>query len=107
MTDFSRYNYFYASYLASTGMIKVAKKIVDDALEIYPRNLLLNQYKIDLQKSENIFLFNCKKEEHVIAEILYITANALSSQSIFYLSNFYIKLSKFLRYIISRKFLQD
>ena len=96
MTDFSRYNYFYASYLASKGMIKVAKKIVDDALEIYPRNLLLNQYKIDLQKSENIFLFNCKKEEHVIAEILYITANALSSQSIFSLSNFYLNLAKYL-----------
>ncbi len=96
MTDFSRYNYFYASYVASSGMIKAAKEIVDNALELYPRNLLLNQYKIDLQKNENIFLFNCKKEKHVIAEILYVTANALSSQSIFSLSNFYLNLAKYL-----------
>ena len=58
--------------------------------------MLLNQYKIDLENSENNFYFDCKKREHVIAEILYITANALSSQSIYPLSNFYLNLSKYL-----------
>ena len=57
---------------------------------------MLNQYKIDLENSENNFHFDCKKREHVIAEILYITANALSSQSIYPLSNFYLNLSKYL-----------
>ncbi len=95
-TDFSRYNYFHASYFASIGKIKDAKKIINSALELYPRNLLLNQYKHDLDKEKNILLFNCRKAEHVIAEILYITANALSSQSIFPLSNFYLNLSKYL-----------
>ncbi len=95
-TDFSRYNYFHASYYASNGKIADAKKIIRSALELYPRNLLLNQYKQDLDKSKNILLFNCRKEEHVVAEILYITANALSSQSIFSLSNFYLNLSKYL-----------
>ncbi len=95
-TDFSRYNYFYASYLASTGKIKVAEQIIDDALKMHPRNLLLNQYKIDLRNNKNVFSFNCKKEEHVIAEILYITANALSSQLIYNQSNFYLNLAKFL-----------
>ena len=95
-TDFSRYNYFYASYMASTGKIKDAKEIINIALNSYPRNLLLNQYKFDLNKNKNVFTFNCKKEEHVIAEILYITANALSSQSLYSLSNFYLNLARHL-----------
>ena len=38
------------------------KKLLNSALKIYPRNLLLNQYKIDLNKNKNILVFNCKKE---------------------------------------------
>ena len=95
-TDFSRYNYFYASNEASFGKIDNAKKIVKSALKLHPRNLLLNQYKLDLSENKNISLFDCKKEEHVIAEILYITANALSSQSVYQLSNFYLNLAKYL-----------
>jgi tetratricopeptide (TPR) repeat protein len=94
--DFSRYNYFHASYTASLGKINEAKNIIQSGLKLYPRNLLLNQYKIDLDNTRNINTFNCKKENHVIAEILYITANALSSQSVYYSSNFYLNLAKFL-----------
>ena len=61
-----------------------------------PRNLLLNQYKNDLNNSEKSFNFDCQKLNHVTAEILYITANAFSSQSLNSLSNFYLNLSKFL-----------
>ena len=95
-TDFSRYNYFYATYIASSKNIDEAKNIIKDALKIYPRNLLLNQYLIDLNEKKNINKFNCIKENHVIAEILYITANALSSQSSYPLSNFYLNLAKYL-----------
>ena len=95
-TDFSRYNYFYASHQVAIGKIKNAKQIVTSALKLYPRNLLLNQYKIDLNKGKNLTIFNCKKEQHVIAEILYITSNALSSQSIYPLSNFYLNLAIYL-----------
>ena len=94
--DFSRYNYFYATYFASKGNISKAKEIVNSSLKLYPRNLLLNQYKHDLNKNKNILVFNCKNEAHVMAEILYIAANALSSQSIYPLSNFYLNLAKFL-----------
>ena len=94
--DFSRYNYFYALYVASTENTKNAKEIVNSALKLYPRNLLINQYKIDLNENKNNSLFNCKKRNHVIAEILYITANALSSQSIYSLSNFYLNLARYL-----------
>jgi len=94
--DFSRYNYFYASYLRSQGKIEEAKEILNSALKLYPRNLLLNQYKLDINKNKNISVFNCQDTNHVIAEILYITANALSSQSIYVLSNFYLNLAKYL-----------
>ena len=95
-TDFSRYNYFHASYAISIGKINEAKSIVQSALKLYPRNLLLNQYKIDLNYLKNMDAFDCRKEKHVAAEILYITANALSSQSLYSLSNFYLNLAKFL-----------
>jgi tetratricopeptide (TPR) repeat protein len=95
-TDFSRYNYFHASYAISIGKINEAKSIVQTALKLYPRNLLLNQYKIDLSELKNIDAFDCRKEKHVAAEILYITANALSSQSLYSFSNFYLNLAKFL-----------
>ena len=94
--DFSRYNYFHALYSASSGKSNESKNIVNSGLKLYPRNLLLNQLKIDLNNNKNIDAFDCKKEQHVIAEILYITANALSSQSIFFSSNFYLNLAKFL-----------
>ena len=95
-TDFSRYNYFYASFVASLDKIKEAKNIVNSALELYPRNLKLNQLIIDLNENKNIQIFNCKNKAHVSAEILYIAANALSSQSIYSISNFYLNLAKFL-----------
>ena len=95
-TDFSRYHYFYAKFLNSSGEREKAKKIISDALIKYPRNLLLNQYKIDLESLENSFNFDCENETDVVAEIIYIAANAFSSQSIFPLSNFYLNLSKYL-----------
>ena len=95
-TDFSRYSYFYASHVFSSEKIKAAKNIVQSALKQYPRNLLLNQYKIDLNKPKKINRFNCKKENHIVAEILYIASNALSSQSLYPFSNFYLNLAKFL-----------
>ena len=95
-TDFSRYNYFYANYLSSIGDKAKAKEIVSNSLKKYPRNLLLNHYKTDLDKNENNFDFDCKNRDHISAEIIYITANALSSQFIYPLSNFYLNLAKYL-----------
>ncbi len=94
--DFSRYNYFYAVYLSDLGKIDKAKKVINSSLELYPRNLLLNQYKVDLNNSKYKNNFDCQNLSHVAAEILYITANALSSQQIYKSSNFYLNLSKYL-----------
>ena len=95
-TDFSRYNYFYAKYLDKTEENQKAEEIVENAIKNYPRNLLLNQYKIDSSKQKKNIDFNCEKENEVVAELLYIAANALSTQSLFQSSNFYLNLSKFL-----------
>ena len=95
-TDFSRYNYFYAKYLSSIGKIEKAKKIIKESLTKYPRNLLLNQYLVDLKNSKNSFNFSCENEKDVVAELMYIAANALSSQSIYPSSNFYLNLTKYL-----------
>ena len=94
--DFSRYNYFYATYLLNVGQIEKAKKVLNFSLKLYPRNLLLNQYKLDLDNDKYENNFNCQNLSHVVAEILYITANALSSQYIYTFSNFYLNLSKYL-----------
>ena len=95
--DFSRYNYFYASFLANSGKIQDAKNILISSANLFPRNLLINQYKIDINEKEHFkSSFNCKNQSHIIAEIFYITANAFSSQSMFSLSNFYLNLAKYL-----------
>ena len=94
--DFSRYNYFYATYLLNIGKIEQAKKVVNSSLKLYPRNLLLNQYKLDLNNEKPENNFNCQNLSNIVAEIFYITANALSSQNIYTFSNFYLNLSKYL-----------
>ena len=95
-TNLSRYNYFYALYLSDKNKINQANQVVETALELYPRNLLLNQYILDKDTGKFQNYFNCKDTTHVIAEILYIVANALSSQNIYTYSNFYLNLSKYL-----------
>ena len=94
--DFSRYNYFYAAYLLNIDKIEQAKKVVNFSLKLYPRNLLLNQYKLDLDNGKYENNFNCQNLSNIVAEIFYITANALSSQNIYTFSNFYLNLSKYL-----------
>merc|ERR1712127_482994 len=78
------------------GKIKEAKKIINSSLKLYPRNLLLNQYKFDLNNNKIENNFTCQNQSHVSAEILYIAANAMSSQSIYKISNFYLNLAKYL-----------
>ena len=52
---------------------------------------LLNQSNF----KDNLF-FDCREISHVTAEMIYIAANALSSQNVYQLSNFYLNLAKYL-----------
>ena len=97
--DLSRYNFFYANYLLSKSNKKDAISIIDLTLQTNPRNLILNQLKIDLINKNNKYFrsqFDCNKINNVIAEVFYLLANALSSQSAHSLSNFYLNLAKYL-----------
>tara|TARA_B100000963_G_C22615213_1_gene666986 strand:- start:231 stop:1925 length:1695 start_codon:yes stop_codon:yes gene_type:complete len=94
--DFSRYNYFYANFLANSGQIQKANKIVSFSAETNPNNILLQQLKLDFRKGKYKSDFNCQNQSHIVAETLYVVSNALSVQSMYNLSNFYLNLSKYL-----------
>ena len=98
-TDFSRYTFFYIDYLLKKGLSQKANLVLKAKLIDVPRNLLLNQLYSDIKKDRQNYLqnsFNCKNISHIIAELFYITANALSSQSLYSFSNFYVNLAKYL-----------
>jgi len=95
--NYSRYFFFHSNYLLSKNKEKKAQEILQSSLNLYPKNLILNQLKADL-KQKKIFnnQFDCKNSTHVIAEILYIVANGLASQENYIASNFYLNLAKYL-----------
>ncbi len=95
--NYSRYHFFHSNYLISQGKEKKAKNILKSSTLLYPTNLILNQLQTDLkQKQKNSNKFNCKNINHVIAEILYVVSNGLSSQGNYTASNFYLNLAKYL-----------
>ena len=95
--NYSRYHYFHASYLISKKKEKKAEDLLKSSLKTYPTNLILNQLLTDLNRGQKIGdQFDCKKSNHVIAEIIYIIANGLSSRSDYTASNFYLNLAKYL-----------
>ncbi len=98
-TDFSRYTFFYANYLIKKESYKKANSILTTKLDESPRNLLLNQLYSDINFEKQNYLqnnFDCKDVSNIIAELFYITANALSTQGLYSASNFYINLAKYL-----------
>ena len=98
-TDFSRYTFFHANYLLKKDLFEEANFILNSKLKEAPRNLLLNQLYLDVSQRNKIHIknnFDCKNISNVIAELFYITANALSTQSLYSKSNFYINLAKYL-----------
>jgi len=96
-TNYSRYHFFHANYLISKKQIKKAKEVIKSSLDRYPRNLMLNQLKLDINKNEiSSNRFSCKNSSDVIAEIFYISANSLAVQNNYLLSNFYLSLAKYL-----------
>jgi len=95
--NYSRYNFFHSNYLISKNIEDKAKQIIKSSLNDYPKNLILNQLKLDFeQKKEFNNKFDCKKISDVIAEIFYITSNTLATQDNYMGSNFYLSLAKYL-----------
>ena len=95
--DYSRYFFFHINYLVSKNKESQAIEVLQRYLKLHPKNLILNQLKIDLENKETLKnQFECKNSSHVIAEVLYIVANALASQKNYIGSNFYLNLAKYL-----------
>ncbi len=97
ISNFSRYNFFYANYLYNNDEKDEAEIIINAAYRNYPGNLIIRELKNSFDEEEkNKNKFNCQSSNDILAEVLYVLANALSTQKDYKLSNFYISLSKFL-----------
>ena len=96
--DFSRYIFFYVNYLLNKEDTKEeAQNILQDSLKQYPKNLILNQLNVDIEQNRKTNnQFDCSEPNQVIAEMLYVVANALAAQSNYVASNFYLNLANYL-----------
>ena len=95
--NYSRYYFFHSNYLISKNKVQKAKEVIKSTLKQFPNNLILSQLKLDLEERK-VFnnKFDCKNPADVIAEIFYITSNALAAQNNYIASNFYLNLAKYL-----------
>ena len=96
--DYSRYIYFYITFLIQNNQIEEARKITSN-IDYINATLLLSQGKSwvdknDLKKFEEIF--SCKNYNDVTGEFLFLISNLYSSQDEFEKSNFYLSLSIYL-----------
>ncbi len=96
--DYTRYIFFYLSYLIENNRFEDAKQITKD-LDYIETTLLLSQGKnwIENQNFKKLIsVFSCKKSNDIISEFLFLISNLYSSQDKFDKSNFYLNLSNFL-----------
>ena len=97
-TDFTRYVYFYLTYLIENGRLLEVKEITNE-IDFINTTLLLSQGK-DWVENESeqklVEIFSCKKHNDLVSEFLFIVSNLYSSQNNFEESNFYLNLSSFL-----------
>ncbi len=96
--DYTRYIYFYLSFLVENKRLDDAKKITKN-LNYINTTLLLSQGKswIESENTEKLMsVFSCKNSNDVISEFLFLISNLYSSEDNFEKSNFYLNLSDFL-----------
>ncbi len=96
--DYSRYTYFYLSYLIESKKIDKAKKIVKN-IEFINTTLLLSQGKSWIENGNEekfVEVFSCKNHNDIIGEFFFLISNLYSSQDDFEKSNFYLNLSNYL-----------
>ncbi len=96
--DYTRYLFFYLSYLIENNRIEEANEITNN-LDYINTTLLLSQAKNwiengDPKKLNNFF--SCKNPNDIISEFLFLISNLYSSEDNFVKSNFYLNLSNFL-----------
>ena len=97
-TDYSRYIYFYLTYLIEENQIDKAKDIAEE-INYITATLLISQGKSWIDKNElKKFnkIFSCKNYNDIIGEFLFLISNIYSAQNEFKKSNFYLNLSIFM-----------
>ena len=96
--DYSRYIFFYISYLIENKKIDEAITIAAQ-YEYISSTLLLSQSKIWIDNGkygEFNEIFSCNNHNDIIGEFLFLISNLYSSQDDFEKSNFYLNLSNYL-----------
>ena len=96
--DYTRYIFFYLSYLIENTRLDEAKKIIKN-VDYINSTLLISQGKNWIENNrpgELIKVFSCKNSNDLISEFLFLISNLFSSQDNFEKSNFYLNLSYFL-----------
>ena len=97
-SDFTRYIFFYLTYLIENNQIKDAKEITND-IKFINTSLLLSQGKswIENDKEEKLNeVFSCQNHNDLVSEFLFLVSNLYSSQDDYIKSNFYLNLSFYL-----------
>ncbi len=97
-SDYSRYVFFYVSYLIEKGRFSNIRNVLSE-YDYINSKLLISQSKnwVENRKYENFTnIFSCKNHNHVISEFLFLVSNLYSSQDDFEKSNFYLYLSNYL-----------
>ncbi len=96
--DYSRYIFFYLTYLVKKNRIQDAREITDK-LNYINTPLLLSQGKSWVERNQNkefSKLFSCNNHNDVVGELLFLISNLYSSQNEFEKSNFYLSLTNYL-----------
>ena len=96
--DYSRYVFFYLTFLIEKNKFKKAKEITDK-LNYVNTTLLLSQGKSWIERNQNkefSKVFSCNNQNDIIGEFLFLISNLFSSQNEFEKSNFYLSLSNYL-----------
>jgi len=96
--DFTRYIFFYISYLIENDGYEEAKNIANN-IDYLNSSLLTSQGKkwLEDQKLEEFNkVFSCKNPDDIVSELLFLVANLYSSQNDYEKSNFYLNISNYL-----------
>ena len=96
--DYTRYSYFYLSYLIENQRFDDANKSIKN-IEYLNSTLLLSQGKswIETENFEKFHeIFSCKNHNDIISEFFFLISNLYSSEGNFEKSNFYLNFSYFL-----------
>ncbi len=96
--DYSRYIFFYLTYLIEKNRIEDAKSITNE-INFINSTLLLSQGKSWIERDkykEFNKVFSCNNHNDVVAEFLFLISNLFSSQNKYEKSNFYLSISNYL-----------